>query len=90
MIQFGIALIILSILPFSDGKLAAGLLDLFAGLYLISVQRVDWHTKVKFSELLTPVDDSTQTGIFERACRAISYIALASSIAVFYARNLQP
>lgn len=83
MIQFGVILVAIAIGTYLSGAVATALFCLSAGLYFMSTRKVDLAMKMTFKNLVAPVDDSEDSGIFEVVTRIAAYAAFAGGITVF-------
>ena len=88
MIQIGIIMIAMAIESIMSGRVVMGLFCLAGGLQFISVRKGDMGMKVTLKSLMTPVDDSDKSGVFEVVSRLMAYAALAGGIAIFVSRQL--
>jgi hypothetical protein len=88
MIQIGVILVAIAIGTYLSGAVAIALFCLSAGLYFMSTRKVDLGMKVTLKSLVTPVDDSEDSGTFEIVTRIAAYAAFAGGVTVFLSNRL--
>lgn len=82
MVQFGFLISMLGFFELWRAHYVLGLFALGGGLMMASSRKVPLNTKVTWRNLFTPVDDSTDTNLWEKAARLLSTLALAGGAAI--------